>query len=183
MKKTILPIIVAMAFLPLNRIMAQHNLNLMPLPAEVTIDEGNFVLPSETGITVTGNYDPRLTEGIKWFTSRLESFSQGKIKSKLQKDQGQISIIVDHPGILSKDEDESYSLSVSKNGVNLEAPTDLGALHGLETLLQLLSAENGSWQFQAVRIKDNPRFAWRGLLIDVGRHFMPLSTIKRNIDG
>ncbi len=175
--------IIVMAFLPCRTGMAQSEVNLMPMPAQVTIGDGNYKLPSDLKISITGQYDPRLTTGLDWFMSRLESFSQGETKSKLQPDQGQFRIIVDHPGKLSKDEDESYTLLISEKGISLQAPTDLGALHGLETLLQLLYKEEGSWRFQTVSIEDQPRFAWRGLLIDVGRHFMPLQTIKRNIDG
>lgn len=175
--------IIAMAFLPSRSGMTQPEVNLMPVPAQVTIGDSNYKLPSELKISVTGQYDPRLTTGLDWFMSRLESFSQGETKSKLQNDQGQFRIIVDHPGKLSENEDESYTLVVSKKGISLQAATDLGALHGIETLLQLLYKEEGSWRFRAVSIKDQPRFAWRGLLIDVGRHFMPLQTVKRNIDG
>ena len=56
-------------------------------------------------------------------------------------------------------------------------------MHGLETLLQLLSVDEKGYYFPGVTIEDQPRFKWRGLLIDVGRHFMPVDVIKRNLDG
>jgi hexosaminidase len=56
-------------------------------------------------------------------------------------------------------------------------------MHGLETLLQLVEAGRRGWVLPAVQIDDSPRFAWRGLMIDVSRHFMPLGAIERNIDG
>ena len=80
-------------------------------------------------------------------------------------------------------EDESYTLEVTASGATIAAPTDLGALHGLQTFLQLVSVSQDGFAAPAVNIKDAPRFPWRGLLIDVGRHFMPLEVLRRNIDG
>ncbi|WP_034919442.1 family 20 glycosylhydrolase [Erwinia sp. 9145] len=81
------------------------------------------------------------------------------------------------------DSDESYSLKVDANGVKLDAATRFGALRGMETLLQLVEnrADNSAIPF--VDIHDSPRFPWRGILIDSARHFMPLDTLRRQIDG
>ncbi|GAX11835.1 hexosaminidase [Fistulifera solaris] len=83
------------------------------------------------------------------------------------------------------EEDESYSIEIASTLVVLEADTDLGILHGLETLLQLLSVDpfRQSYSWPAVSIRDKPRFRWRGLLIDASRHFMPVDVIQRNIDA
>ncbi len=83
------------------------------------------------------------------------------------------------------EEDESYSIEIASTQVVLEADTDLGISHGLETLLQLLSVDpfRQSYSWPAVSIHDKPRFPWRGLLIDASRHFMPLDVIQRNIDA
>ncbi len=56
----------------------------------------------------------------------------------------------------------------------INATTDLGALHGLETLLQLLQNTSTSYYFPMVEITDSPRFTWRGLMIDAARHFQPI---------
>ncbi len=85
--------------------------------------------------------------------------------------------------VQSLDEDESYSLVVSATQVKLSAVTVVGALHGMETLLQLIECEKGSCHLPAVTIEDSPRFRWRGLMIDVSRHFEPVSVIERNLDG
>ena len=89
------------------------------------------------------------------------------------------------PGLAvqSVTEDESYELIVEANQVSVSAPNPLGILHGLETLLQLVQTGEHGWEIPSVRIQDTPRFPWRGLLIDVSRHFIPLDVIKRNIDG
>lgn len=84
---------------------------------------------------------------------------------------------------LTPGEDESYELSVSSAGVVLKAPSDLGIMHGLETLLQLVTADENGYSFPCAVIKDKPRFPWRGLMIDVSRHFFSVGTIKRNLDA
>ncbi len=80
-------------------------------------------------------------------------------------------------------EDESYELTVTDSGAKLTAPTPLGILRGLQTFLQLVTITPTGFAAPAVTIKDQPRFPWRGLLIDVSRHFIPLDVLKRNLDG
>ncbi|HQR47664.1 MAG TPA: family 20 glycosylhydrolase, partial [Thermoanaerobaculia bacterium] len=84
------------------------------------------------------------------------------------------------PGIV---EDESYLLDVTSAGARLRAPGPLGVLRGLETFLQLVRTEDGRAVLPALTIEDRPRFPWRGLLLDVGRHFVPVDVVKRNLDA
>jgi len=81
------------------------------------------------------------------------------------------------------DEDESYSLTVTPQSATLAAATDVGAMHGMETLLQLVSMSNGACHLPAITINDAPRFQWRGFMLDVSRHFETVDVIKRTIDG
>jgi hexosaminidase len=85
--------------------------------------------------------------------------------------------------VQSLSEDESYELVISESGAKLTAPSPLGVLHGLQTFLQLVETTTNGFATPVVTIKDRPRFPWRGLLIDVGRHFIPLDVLKRNLDG
>ena len=80
-------------------------------------------------------------------------------------------------------EDESYALEVTSSGAQLNAPTTLGVMRGLQTFLQLVQMTPQGFAVPAVAIQDKPRFPWRGLMIDCGRHFMPVEVIKRNLDG
>ena len=79
--------------------------------------------------------------------------------------------------------DESYRLVVTGTGATLSAPTRFGALRGMETLLQLVQNDGEGAFIPFVTINDRPRFPWRGVLIDSVRHFIPIETIKRQIDG
>jgi hexosaminidase len=80
-------------------------------------------------------------------------------------------------------EDEGYTLDVSASGAKLTAPNPLGIMHGLQTFLQLVEVSPGGFAASAVHIEDSPRFSWRGLTIDVSRHFISVDTLKRNMDG
>ena len=80
-------------------------------------------------------------------------------------------------------EDESYVLDVGPAGARLEAPTPYGALRGIETFLQLITSTPAGFGVAAVRVEDRPRFPWRGVLIDSGRHFMPVDAIERVLEG
>ncbi len=98
---------------------------------------------------------------------------------------GTLQITVQHPNreILELGEDESYSLEITSSGAKLEAATALGAMRGLQTFLQLVETTSAGFAVPAVVIHDQPRFPWRGLMIDVSRHFIPLDVLKRNLDG
>ncbi len=80
-------------------------------------------------------------------------------------------------------EDESYELTVTDSAAKLTAPTSLGVLRGLQTFLQLVQITPEGFAAPAVTIKDQPRFPWRGTMIDVSRHFIPIDVLKRNVDG
>jgi hexosaminidase len=80
-------------------------------------------------------------------------------------------------------EDESYRLEIGNSGARLTAPTTLGVMRGLQTFLQLVQTTGQGLAVPAVSIDDSPRFPWRGLMIDVNRHFIPLDVLKRNLDG
>src|SRR5688500_2132027 len=80
-------------------------------------------------------------------------------------------------------ENESYRIDITDRQALLNAPTVVGALRGLETLLQLLDADRAGYFFPSVQIDDKPRFPWRGLLIDVARHFQTMEVLKRTLDA
>ena len=77
---------------------------------------------------------------------------------------------------------ESYALRVDAGGIRLQAPTEAGLFLGLQTLRQLLEQSDPARGVAFVRIADAPRFGWRGLHLDVGRHLFPMAYIKRQLD-
>lgn len=160
---------------------------LMPQPAKLTAGQGDFAVNSSFTVAAPQFRDERLDAGIQRMLHRLEYQTSVPIAKDIKKDPAGASLVIDVKGageaIQSVDEDESYSLNVTASGAKLEANTVVGALRGMETLLQLVQSDHSSFVLPAVSIEDSPRFRWRGLMIDVGRHFEPVSVIERTLDG
>jgi len=165
-----------------------NNLNLMPIPAEITRTHAGFVLDENFTAGITGNPDVRIYQYTTNVLRRLSGrtglfFPQDFLTKATKTENPQCVIKINRPGKVVLGEDESYTLKITTTGVSLSAETDLGAMRGLETMLQLLDADQNGYFLHTVEIKDKPRFPWRGLMIDGCRHFMPVDVIKRNLDG
>ncbi|MCB0292395.1 MAG: family 20 glycosylhydrolase, partial [Calditrichaeota bacterium] len=161
---------------------------LLPVPAQVEYGEGQFRLDAEFTLAVEGKPHKRMFRGATRFLRRLSGrsglfFLQHYIIETGNSRFANLVINCRRAGVVKLGTDESYRLTVTPEKIELQADNDIGALRGLETLLQLLQADEKGYFFPAVKVVDAPRFPWRGLLIDVSRHFMPLEVIKRNLDG
>lgn len=162
--------------------------NLMPVPESVTRLEGRFRVDETLTIAGGGDAAGRAFRAAGRFMSRLAGrtgifFKQEFLVPWTGKDAPSLRYGYERPGRLKPGEDESYVLEILPGGIRLEAPTDIGILRGFETLLQLLAADEKGYTFPAIRIEDRPRFTWRGLLLDPGRHFLSVGAVKRNLDG
>jgi hexosaminidase len=160
---------------------------LMPQPANLSAQEGQLRLIASF-VAITDHYrDARLDAAVARSLVRIQTRAGISISTSPSPAgaSGVLVISVDGPGesIQAVDEDESYSLEVASSGAHLHAATVVGAMHGLETLQQLVQPDATGYFFPAVSIHDMPRFRWRGLMIDCGRHFMPVEVIKRTLDG
>jgi hexosaminidase len=159
---------------------------LMPQPAHLSTQEGRFTLSPSLAVITDHYRDARLDAAIARCLDRIETQTGISIPTSPSANaSGALAISVDGPGqtIQSIDEDESYSLNVSPSGVRLHAAAVVGAMRGLETLQQLIQADAAGYFLPVVSIQDTPRFRWRGLMIDCGRHFMPVEVIRRTLDG
>ena len=157
---------------------------LMPQPAHLTVGEGWLPVAPGFSVSFDKTHDERLEEAVQRDLHRLEN-QTGVMVQPAASGSATLAISVDGPGeeVQGVDEDESYTLEINPQHAHLHAATDVGAMHGMETLLQLVQADaRGCW-LPAVSIQDAPRFPWRGLMIDVGRHFEPVSVIERTLDG
>ncbi len=151
------------------------------MPKEISRGDGKFRIGSDgLQVTIEGNYHSRLDANASWFLKRLSSRTTIPFLPKQGKG---IRLKVNRKAIVRLGENESYSIKVLAESIEVESPTDLGAKHALETLLQLVEIDETGYYIPSVSIADSPRFPWRGLMIDVGRHFMPVEVIKRNIDA
>ena len=159
-------------------------LNLMPMPASVQQGSGQLAITQSFAVATSGAHDASLDSGAQRFVAQLSRKTGIPFRPKPGATPT-LQIHADHglESVQKLDEDESYQLTVTDSTAQLTAPSTLGVLHGLQTFLQLVTITPNGFAVPAVTIKDQPRFPWRGLLIDVSRHFIPLDVLKRNIDG
>jgi hexosaminidase len=164
---------------------AQAHPALLPLPASLQWDQGRLRLDSTLSAAAPAFLDDRLRAGIGRTLARLEGRIGQPLSKVIGSGEATLRVMVTGAGeaVQSPEEDESYRLTVTGRGVTLEAPTVVGALHGMETLQQLVTGDSTGFWLPAVTIADRPRFRWRGVLIDVGRHFMPVDMVRRTLDG
>ena len=153
---------------------------LMPLPAKMDLAAGTLPIDATFGVAPEANAS--LTPAVKRFVARVAR--QTGIFPRPSGSAATLRIACS-PCTPSPvlGEDESYRLDVTPSGANLEAATVAGALHGLETFLQLIQPGPEGFQVPAVHIADRPRFAWRGLMLDCSRHFLPVDVVERNLDA
>jgi len=144
--------------------------NIIPLPVELSPQNGSFQLGADTKI-VTGQSD-EMVMTAKYLASVLPQISENNI----QQDAASSNVIV----IEFKDfgEEEKYTLSVNSDRILIQSKNATGAFYAVQTLRQMA---NGS-SIPAVEITDYPRFAYRGMHLDVSRHFYDVAAVKRFID-
>ncbi|MGZ4789327.1 MAG: beta-N-acetylhexosaminidase, partial [Terriglobales bacterium] len=160
-------------------------LDLMPLPAKVQLTSGQLIVDQNFTLGIAGAKDSRIEHAAERFLQRLSSQTAIPLKTTVGGTDAKLVISAQNAdnNLVALGSDESYVLEVMPTGAKLSAPNDLGVLHGLETFLQLVKASPDGFAVPALRIDDQPRFPWRGLMIDVSRHFMLMDVIKRNVDG
>jgi hexosaminidase len=164
------------------------NLYLMPWPKEIKVHSGNFQINPDFTIGINKKPSKRIEIATTKFLRRLSGrtgvfIENGFLSKSYSSTNNSLNISYDSIGKLEINEDESYELSITNNIISLKANTDIGVIYGLETLLQLVTNNDDFYYFPNVNIKDEPRFTWRGLMIDVARHFEPVDVLKRNLDA
>lgn len=170
---------------PLLRSQDESRFSLMPLPAHIAPGEGQFLLDGSFGVVLEGYTDSRLLRAKQRFLDRLARETGIPLQSAAQASQPSFIIVTAGASdpVQQLGEDESYHLKITSSHVQLMAANPLGVLHGLQTFLQMVRITPQGFSVPAVAIDDQPRFPWRGLMIDAGRHFMPVPVIERNLDG
>lgn len=159
---------------------------LLPEPSHLTAEAGSLPWNSSITVGVTHFSDRRLDDAITRTLERIERKTGIPRPREIGKNSEAILVVdVDGAGeaTQSLDEDESYTLVSTPTSVKIHAATVVGAMRGLTTLEQLIQTDGKGFFLPAVQIDDAPRFRWRGLMIDVGRHFEPVEVIKRNLDA
>ena len=170
--------------------MEKQTLSLIPLPMKIENLPGKFTIVPETRILYTmGNeelkslaiYLADLIQPATGYDINIEEAEKEKRSNQ------SITLLLNSELLLN---DEGYALSIDPKSVLISAKTSTGIFYGIQTMRQLLPVEiemmsivnEVGWVMPCVEIKDEPRFPYRGLHLDVGRHFFPPSFIKKYID-
>jgi hexosaminidase len=163
----------------------------MPLPVKVETAPGKLAVNGSFSVAATEYTDLRLESALNRFAARVSRQTGIPMLAARPPDASRATLRVECAGAPSGPgaegpslgEDESYRLDVVPGGARLKAATVAGVLHGLETFAQLVVPGAESFQVPAIHIEDRPRFPWRGLMLDVSRHWMPVEVVERNLDA
>jgi hexosaminidase len=162
-------------------------ISIIPQPVSVTEGQGSFTLANTTVI----RYDAKdkSAEGVaKYLSEKLKAPTGFDLKTTGESISDKGNIVLQLSGKTGNR--EGYQLKVSSDGIVISADSAAGLFYGVQTLLQLLPKEIESnktvpgvaWTVPAVTITDQPRFGWRGMMLDVARHFYTKQQVKDFID-
>ncbi|TAE20845.1 MAG: beta-N-acetylhexosaminidase [Cytophagales bacterium] len=165
--------------------------NLIPFPAQFSGQDGQFVLTASTRILATPK-DVSQQAAAQLLATQLKTASGLPVAVAANTPalaKGKVIIFQAHKA--GRCGPEGYMLTVKPDRVTVEAETPKGYFYAVQTLLQLLPpaavsttpVSGVTWAMPACQILDRPRYAYRGLMLDVSRHFMPVPAIKKYIDG
>ena len=152
--------------------------SVIPVPLKMEKGMGSFLLSEKT----------RLYTNLQGGEAKLwENYLKAlpvQLKEARKKDRKQMLFLLITPKTTQLPSPESYTLSVTSQRIEIRATSGAGLFYGMQTLLQLMQpAGTGSYSVPSVEIEDTPRFAYRGLMLDVSRHFSTKEFIKKQIDA
>jgi hexosaminidase len=162
-----------------------QNISIIPEPVKLTKGQGSFVLTSGTPIITTS---ADLQSAAKNFASKINVATGFSMQVATSGKNGiQLALNTKSDATLGE---EGYLLDVSSDQITVKANTKAGIFYGLQTILQLLppavestsKVTDAKWEIPAVNIVDYPRFAWRGIMLDVSRHYFDKAYIKKYLD-
>jgi hexosaminidase len=155
-----------------------QEVRIIPQPVHVTTNAGSFVISPKTSLVVSNKIDDASASFLNEYLLNYYGFKLPIVK-KASKDFIQFNSLKNISGLKG----EGYTLKSNSNGVVIEGNSDIGTFYGMQTLIQLLPVEkSNSLKIAAVDVQDEPRFVYRGAMLDVARHFFPVSFVKKYID-
>ena len=166
---------------------ASDSIAIIPKPLSMQVHEGHFVLNNSTAITTTSS-NADVKQSIQWFIDKIATPTGYHLSTK-RSSKNEINLILNKQADTSL-HGEGYSLKVTPSMLTIAANKPAGLFYGLQTVLQLLppsiesvtEVQNVKWTMPCVDIKDVPRFGWRGLMLDVSRHFFTKQEVEEYID-
>lgn len=165
-------------------------INVIPMPENIQIGKGRFVVNEDTGISISND---SLNSVANFFANKLRTSTGYDLSVGRDRTINAINLYIDKTVGECMDKgksEESYNLTVTDSSIDLKATSLKGLFYGMETLMQLFPAEiesqsvvhNAEWSVPSVNISDSPRFSYRGLMLDVARHFISVDGLKKHID-
>ncbi|MBD8880127.1 family 20 glycosylhydrolase [Rhodanobacter sp. 7MK24] len=174
----------ALAVLPLHATLADDAAtpSLIPLPAQLSLQRGSFAVDAGTPV-VLASHDAA-TRQTAGYLIDLVARTRGLQLRIAGDDKAAHAIVLLRDPQAPVVQAEGYALDVTAQGIRLTARDDAGLFHGAITLAQLLApdAKQGTVDVPTLSIRDWPRFAWRGLMLDSGRHFQSVAEVEKLID-
>ncbi|HRD57692.1 MAG TPA: family 20 glycosylhydrolase [Ferruginibacter sp.] len=157
---------------------AQQTVNIIPQPVSLQLNNGSFTL-NDAAVIKYSLLNKDLKAAAELFAASVKALAGINLKHNAASSKTIELAIKKTEGV----GDEGYLLNVSSSSVVLSANTKTGILYGIQTLLQAMQPKSASsMQIPAMTVKDFPRFQYRGMHLDVGRHFYPVSFVKKYID-
>jgi len=155
---------------------------LLPLPAQLHVDAGRFTVDAHTPIVLADDAASTRRTGA-WLADLLARTRGLRLPLKHGAASARAIVLRRDPAAPVADR-EGYALTVTPDGIRVEARDDAGLFYGAVTLWQLLTpdAKQGAVELPALSIRDQPRFAWRGLMLDSVRHFQSVAEIERLLE-
>ena len=160
-------------------VIQQANYEVIPLPQEIKITTGNFVLNDRTSIVYPKD-NKEMQQNANLLAEYIHQMSGKKLKVT---DEPVTSNAIILATGLNADNAEAYQLKVTQDNVTITGTSEAGTFYGIQTLRKSLPITNkGDISLPAAEINDYPRFSYRGVHLDVSRHFFPADSVKRFID-
>jgi len=154
----------------------RKEIDVIPMPRSVEYHSGNFTISTETKF-----YTNLSAESRQALTDYLEGTSLGSVPfAESATGNNGIELNLCDSSIVTGN--EAYRIEIDKKGIRLSASTETGIFYGLQTLLQLLNNSDNK-TLPALTINDSPRFPYRGLHLDVSRHFFDKEFVKKQLDA
>lgn len=155
-------------------------INIIPEPVKMEVYKGSFTIDNDACIYFDAK-NPLLAKHANYFVDVISSISGLKLNKRKNKEQSQVRLLIAPDKLIG---DEGYHLTIDEKGITISANTDKGVFYGLQSLLQLLPASrnNVTLQLPLLKVTDYPRFKWRGMMLDVSRHFFSAEAVKSYID-
>lgn len=165
-----------MLLMAVHHSLAQSRINIIPKPAMVQELEGSFA-PNNNKIYVSPQFREvavLLSDLMRWKQNKISLLTKGAVPPA-----GSI-IIEKTKG--NKNDSAAYTLDIKKRGIRITSSGYAGAINAMQSLAQIILTQDHKNEIPCARIQDQPMFGYRGLMIDVSRHFFPPSFIKKMID-